>query len=171
MILNRKIINLIMLLLLSCGSPRILASGSDSDQPMQLEADSLSIDETTGVILYEGNVEISQGSLKLWADRLWIHRRQGKTEKIVCEGAPARFRRLPDDDGEEMRGEARRLELYVDRDEMLLSDEAVLEQGGNRFRSDRIIYNRTSALVRAGAGAQGKQRVQVVIEPERKTAP
>ncbi|MCU7934601.1 MAG: lipopolysaccharide transport periplasmic protein LptA [Candidatus Thiodiazotropha sp. (ex Dulcina madagascariensis)] len=171
MILSRKIISLIVSSLMLCLSPQVLALGGDSDQPMQLEADSLSIDEATGVILYEGNVEISQGSLKLWADRLWIHRRQGKTEKIVCEGEPSRFRRPAEGDAEEIRGEARRMELYAERDEIVLIDEAVLEQGGSRFKSDRIIYNRTNATVRAGASAEGKQRIQVVIEPERETAP
>ena len=138
---------------------------------MQLEADSLSIDESTGVSLYEGNVEITQGSLKLWADRLWVHRRQGKTEKIVSEGAPTRFSQLLEEGGDEVRGQARRMEIYVERDEMLLIDNALLEQAGNTFRNDRIIYNRANALVRAGVSAQGKERVQVVIEPERKAVP
>ncbi|MCU7879677.1 MAG: lipopolysaccharide transport periplasmic protein LptA [Candidatus Thiodiazotropha sp. (ex Lucinoma aequizonata)] len=171
MILIRNIIGLVSVFLLYFESYQVFALSSDSDQPMHLEADSLSVDEATGVIFYEGNVEISQGSLKLWADRLWVFRRQGKTEKLVSEGMPTYFRQLMDDGEEEVRGEARRMELYVDRDELLLIDEALLEQGRNQFRNDRIIYNRTKAMVKAGSSAQGKQRVQVVIEPNQKTAP
>ena len=141
------------------------ALSSDRDQPMNLEADSVSIDEETGVSLYEGNVVITQGSLQLWADQLWIHRRDGKTEKMVSQGQPTRFRQLTDDQ-QEVKGRALRAEFYVDRDELLLFDEAVLEQGADQFRSDRIVYNRGNAQVRAGASADGKQRVRVIIEPK-----
>jgi len=144
---------------------------SDRDQPMHLEADSVSIDDASGVSLYEGNVVITQGSLKLWADRLWIHRKDGKTQKIVSEGNPSHFRQLMDDNDEEVRGHALRAEFYLDRDELMLFDKAVLEQGPDQFRSDRILYNRASALVKAGTSAEGKERVQVIIEPQKKTAP
>lgn len=153
---------LLLLSLLLPGS--VLALSGDRDQPMSLEADSVSIDEQTGVSLYEGNVVITQGSLKLWADKLWIHRRDGKAHKFISEGQPTRFRQL-NDDQQEIKGRALRAEFYVDRDELLLFDEAVLEQGADQFRSDRIVYNRANSKVRAGASADGKQRVRVVIEP------
>jgi lipopolysaccharide export system protein LptA len=145
-----------------------MALSSDRDQPMTLEADSVTIDEGSGVSLYEGNVIITQGSLKLWADRLWIHRREGKTEKLISEGQPTRFRQLTDKQ-EEVKGRARRAEFYVDRDELLLFDEAVLEQASDQFRSDRIVYNRATSQVKAGASAKGKERVRVIIEPAQST--
>ena len=148
----------------------LLALSGDRDQPMHLEADSVSIDEGTGVSLYEGNVIITQGSLKLWADKLWIYRREGKTNKLTSEGKPTRFRQL-NDEQIEVRGQALRAEFYVDRDELLLFDDAVLEQGADQFRSDRILYNRASSQVKAGGSADGKKRVQVIIEPQKKSAP
>ncbi|WP_316366914.1 lipopolysaccharide transport periplasmic protein LptA [Candidatus Thiodiazotropha sp. CDECU1] len=168
---NRAKAGMVYLILLLCIAQPGLALESDKDQPMQLEADSLSIDEASGVVLYEGSVEVTQGSLKIWAERLWVHRRQGKTEKVIGEGNPVRFRQLIEQGGEEARGEARRVEISLEHDELLLIDDALLEQGNNHFRSDRIIYNRGKALVRAGTSAQGKQRVQVVIEPEQQSKP
>ena len=159
------------LLLLGLLMPTLLqALTSDKNQPMTLEADSVSIDDSTGVSLYEGNVLITQGSLKLWADRLWIYRRDGKTVKLVSEGKPTHFQQLTDDK-EEIRGRALRAEFYPEKDELLLFDDAVLEQGADQFRSDRILYNRVSAQVKAGTSADGKKRVQVIIEPEKKPAP
>ncbi|MEJ2394325.1 MAG: lipopolysaccharide transport periplasmic protein LptA [Candidatus Thiodiazotropha sp.] len=159
------------ILLICLATPAwVLALTGDRDQPMNLEADSVSIDEQTGVSLYEGNVVITQGSLKLWADRLWIHRRDGKTEKLISEGNPTRFRQLTDDQ-QEVRGRALRAEFYIDRDELLLFDKAVLEQGADRFRNDRIVYNRATTQVRAGASAEGKERVQVIIEPRKSEEP
>ncbi|MES9943832.1 MAG: lipopolysaccharide transport periplasmic protein LptA [Candidatus Thiodiazotropha sp.] len=168
---NRAKAGMVYLISLLCIAQPGLALESDKDQPMQLEADSLSIDEASGVVLYEGSVEVTQGSLKIWAERLWVHRRQGKTEKVIGEGNPVRFRQLIEQGGEEARGEARRVEISLEHDELLLIDDALLEQGNNHFRSDRIIYNRGKALVRAGSSAQGKQRVQVVIEPEQQSKP
>jgi len=160
-----------LLLLFGLLTPALLqALTSDKDQPMQLEADSVSIDDSTGVSLYEGNVVITQGSLKLWADRLWIYRHDGKTEKLVSEGKPTHFEQLTDDK-EKIRGHALRAEFYPERNELLLFDDAVLEQGADQFSSDRILYNRISAQVKAGTSASGKQRVQVIIEPQKKSAP
>lgn len=163
MSLIRSLYGLCLLALL-LGAAEAQALSGDREQPMTLEADSVFIDEGTGVSRYEGNVVITQGSLKLWADRLWIHRRDGKTQKLVSEGNPTRFRQLTDEQ-QEVRGQALRAEFYVDRDELLLFDDAVLEQGSDSFRSDRIVYHRSTAQVRAGASAEGKQRVQVIIEP------
>ena len=159
------------LLLLGLLMPALLqALTSDKDQPMTLEADSASIDDGSGVSLYEGNVVVTQGSLKLWADKLWIHRRDGKTEKLISEGKPTHFEQLTDDQ-QMIRGHALRAEFYPQKDELLLFDDAVLEQGEDRFSSDRIRYDRGTAQVRAGTSAQGKQRVQVIIEPQKKATP
>ena len=159
------------LLLVGLMLPTLLqALTSDKDQPMTLEADSVSIDDSTGVSLYEGNVVITQGSLKLWADRVRVYRRDGKTVKIVSEGKPTHFEQLTDDQ-EKIRGHALRAEFYPEKDELMLFDDAVLEQGEDRFSSDRIRYNRGTAQVRAGTSAQGKQRVQVIIEPQKKATP
>ena len=44
-------------------------------------------------------------------------------------------------------------------------DEAELRQGRDSFRSDRIVYDRVRSVVKAGAAAQGKQRVRISIQP------
>ena len=143
-----------------------LALSTDKDQPIQLEADSVDIDDASGVSVYLGNVVVTQGSLKLWADKMWIYRKNGVTEKIVTKGEPTHFRQLLDDSEEETKGQAKQAEFYVQKDEIHLIDEAVLEQKQDKFRSDRIIYLRSKSLVKAGASAQGKQRVHVTIESE-----
>jgi lipopolysaccharide export system protein LptA len=143
-----------------------LALSGDQDQPIHLVADSVEIDEATGISTYQGNVEVTQGSLKLWADKMWIHRKNGITEKIVTQGEPTRFRQLLDDSQQETKGSAKRAEFYVEKDEIHLIDEALLEQNQDQFRSDRIIFQRSKSLVKAGASAQGKQRVHVIIESE-----
>ena len=160
---NPQICLLLLTLLYTSVAPGL---STDRDQPIHLEADSVEIDEATGLSVYKGNVIITQGSLKLWTDTMWIHRRDGKTEKIIAEGDPARFRQLMDDTQEEVKGRAARLEFFLDQDELHLTGEAVLEQDQDQFRSDRIIYQRSKSLVKAGTSAEGSERVHVVIEPD-----
>jgi lipopolysaccharide export system protein LptA len=42
--------------------------------------------------------------------------------------------------------------------------DAVLIQGKDSMRSDRIVYDRVKSVVKAGAAAKGKQRVRISIE-------
>ena len=146
--------------------PLAFGLSTDKDQPIHLEADSVEIDDTSGVSVYQGNVVVTQGSLKLWADKMWIHRKNGVMDRITTRGNPTHFRQLLDDSNEETRGSAKQAEFYVQKDEIHLIDDAELEQKQDKFRSDRIIYLRSKSLVKAGASAQGKQRVHVTIEPE-----
>ena len=39
-------------------------------------------------------------------------------------------------------------------------------QGTDTFRSDRIVYDRLNARVKAGTSAQGKERVRIHITPQ-----
>lgn len=138
----------------------------DSDQPIHLEADSVEIDESTGVSIYRGNVIITQGSLKLWADTMWVHRSNGVTKKITAKGNPTRFRQQMDDSRGEVKGSAKQAEFFLESDELHLTQDAVLEQEQDRFLSDRIIFLRSKSQVKAGTSAQGKERVRVIIEPK-----
>ena len=156
----------VILLSLSAILPAICHGlSTDKDQPIHLEADSVEIDEASGVSTYQGNVIITQGSLKLWADKMWIHRTNGVTKKIITQGNPTHFRQLMDNSEEEIRGSAKRAEFLLDIDEMHLTQDAILEQSQDRFQSDRIIFLRSKSQVKAGASAQGTERVRVIIEP------
>jgi lipopolysaccharide export system protein LptA len=142
---------------------------TDKDQPIHLEADSVEIDEASGISIYQGNVIITQGSLKLWADKMWIHRSNGVTKKIITEGNPTHFRQLMDNSQEEVKGSAKRAEFFLDVDEMHLTQDAILEQSQDTFQSDRIIFLRSKSQVKAGTSAQGAERVRVIIEPQKTT--
>ncbi len=163
---NNRLLSL--LLALSLSMPALsLALSTDKDQPMYLEADSVDIDDAKGVSIYEGNVVITQGSTKLWADKIWVYRVDGETEKVFAIGKPVRFQQRMDDSDEVARGQALRAEYYARKDEIYLIGEALLEQGKDQFRSDRITYLRGKSQVKAGASAAGKKRVRVVIEPRK----
>ncbi|MDJ0738290.1 MAG: lipopolysaccharide transport periplasmic protein LptA [Gammaproteobacteria bacterium] len=139
-----------------------VALESDRQQPIELAADSVDIDEGRGISVYKGDVDLRQGSIRLRADTVTVHQKGKKPSRIVAEGRPVKFqqqsRRGP------VKGEARRVEYEVDSENLVLNGDAVLVQGQDSMRSDRIVYDRVRSVVKAGAAADGKQRVRISIE-------
>lgn len=136
--------------------------------PIFIESDSLRIDDARGISTYLGNVVFRQGPDTLVADKVVIHSRQRQeVEKIIATGEPARFEHEPDPAlGEEMSwGEALTIEYHADQALLVLIDEAVFQQGDNRFSGNRIEYESDRKLVRAGKAVAGEGRVHMIIHP------
>lgn len=140
----------------------------DQNQPIQIEADGVEIDDGRHLSTYTGNVEVSQGSMRLWADRVTVnHKASRRPNRIIAVGKPVRYRQLMEKDGKEVKAKAMRMEYDVGSEEILLVDQAELTQGTDSFSSDRILYDRNKAVVKAGASAKGKQRVRISITPSK----
>jgi lipopolysaccharide export system protein LptA len=106
--------------------------------------------------------------MRLWADRVTVrHQPSRQPSRIIATGTPARYRQQTDK-GQEVKAEAKRMEYDATRKEILLIGKARLTQGRDSFSSDRILYDRNKAVVKAGASAQGHQRVHISITPQRK---
>ena len=150
------------LLLWLAAAAAAFALESDRQQPIELAADSVDIDEGRGVSVYRGNVDLRQGTIEVLADVVTVHLANRRPVKIVAEGRPVKFKQQSEKGP--VRGEALRAEYEVDSENLVLIGEAVLFQGKDSMRSDRIVYDRERAVVKAGAAAQGKQRVRISIE-------
>jgi lipopolysaccharide export system protein LptA len=139
---------------------------SDQDQPIYMEADSVDIDEERGVSIYLGNVQVTQGTMLLLADKVTVYRVEKKTERLVAVGKPVKYRQQMDESTDEVKGRALTMEYFVTDERLYLIDDAVLIQGLDNFSSDRITYYRNRSLIKAGASAEGKVRVRSVINPK-----
>ncbi len=159
---------LIALLLLLLFPTLTAALESDKERPIFIEADSVDIDDSKGVSIYKGRVALTQGSMHMTADKITVTQRQKGSDHILAEGNPVTFRQQPDGDKELVKGHSQRAKYDTDSDILLLIDKALLSQGEDTFKSDRITYNRTKAVVKAGASAQGKKRVRVTIQSKKK---
>jgi len=153
-------------LLLTCWIGAAGALPSDQSQPIEIEADGVELDDGRHFSTYVGNVILRQGSMRLWADKVTVnHKASRQPNRIIAVGKPARFRQVTDEDGKEVKAKSLRMEYDANSEEVLLIDQAELTQGSDRFSSDRILYDRNKAVVKAGAKAQGKQRVKISITP------
>lgn len=163
---NRPLALALALLALGTLPAALPALESDQDQPVYLESDSAELDDQKSLSIYRGSVVVTQGSVEIRADEVEIHHHPDRRPRlIIATGRPATYRQAVEGEAQEMRAEALRMELETDRDEIVLIGEAAVFQGEDRLRSDRIVYDRAAALVKAGASAQGKERVRIQINP------
>ncbi|WP_078117921.1 lipopolysaccharide transport periplasmic protein LptA [Thiosocius teredinicola] len=156
-------VNSLLALLLVVLTATATALESDKQQPIQLAADSVDVDQSKGVSIYRGDVDLRQGSIHLQADVVTVQHRGKKPSKIVAEGRPVKFSQQSNKGP--VKGQARRAEYEVNSENLVLIGDAVLVQGKDSMRSDRIVYDRVRSVVKAGAAAKGKQRVQITIDP------
>jgi lipopolysaccharide export system protein LptA len=136
---------------------------SDRRQPMLIEADRVEVDEGQSTSLYLGNVQVDQGTMRLLADRVTVHHRADRRPRyIIARGQPAFFKQQLDGDDGEMQAYANRMDYDAERDELILTEQALVIQGKDRIASDRIVYDRAHSRVQAGAG----ERVKITITPD-----
>lgn len=136
----------------------------DQDKPIHLEADRAQLDQRTGISVYQGNVVITQGSLRLAADTVTITMENGTFQHLKAEGDPASFRYKPAADQEEIHGTSQRIDYDVAADLMIMITNARVTRAQDVFTGDRIEYELDKDLVRA-KGA-GQERVQITIQPK-----
>ena len=118
-------------------SQTALALPEDRLQPLQIKSERNSGD-VNGNVEYSGDVEITQGSLQLKADKVFVQLNQ---QTINCVGKPASFRLTTEDYGL-VTGRAE--ELYFDRNsgKLKLSKDAIItKEDGSFTQGDTITYN------------------------------
>lgn len=150
-------------LALLLASPLLQALESDKDQPIYVEADGVEIDDRKGVSIYRGNVELTQGSIVITADKVTVTQQQDQTDHIEAVGNPVTYQQETEGDKGLIKGRSKKTEYSANSETIYMTGDAVLTQGQDVFKSDKIIYDRARAVVKAGASAKGKQRVRVTI--------
>jgi lipopolysaccharide export system protein LptA len=146
---------------------------SDRNQPINIEADSATLNESSGISTYRGNVHLRQGTLQLHGDNMTVQMRDDRIDKVVLTGNPATYVQTPDDAEEDQHAEAGRIEYYAGENRMILLDNARIWQSGmDQFSSDRIVYNLADNTVKAGGGSSS-DRVRITLQPRKSddTAP
>jgi lipopolysaccharide export system protein LptA len=141
----------------------VRALQGDEKQPMQIEADQVELDEAKDTSVYVGNVQVTQGSMHLTADHVTVYHYANRHIKyIIALGQPATYKQLLDGDQGEMQAFAKRMDYDAEKDELVLTEDALLIQGKDRLSSERIVYDRARERMRAG----GSGRVSITFTPE-----
>ncbi len=144
--------------------PPLWALGSDSEQPIAVEADSLEVREQENISIYQGNVSLKQGSLEIHSERLVIHFNEAN-DLVLMEmtGSPARFRQL-DNEQQEMLGQASRINYHESESMLELLEDARFSHAGDTIESNLIRINTNDNNIQAG-NSDTDERVKMLIQP------
>ncbi|MAL79047.1 MAG: lipopolysaccharide transport periplasmic protein LptA [Sneathiella sp.] len=147
--------------------------GFDSNQPIEITADSLEVQQAEQIAIFEGNVQVIQGEIRMRAARLIVHYSDQKQQN---QGEPANIRQIdaigdvfisnPRETAQGDKGVYRVTNKQID-----LTGNVVLTQGKNVLRGDSLTLNLATgqSRVEGGTGTNGNQgRVKGIFVPEEK---
>lgn len=128
----------------------------DTSLPVEVTADSLSVNQTDGTAIFTGNVVIVQGEMRLAAPRVLV------VYAETSEGEESRIERLEATGGVVLvsgpdAAESERADYNVDDGQVLMQGNVLLTQGASALTSDRMRVNLT------GGTAQMDGRVKTIL--------
>jgi lipopolysaccharide export system protein LptA len=150
---------------------------SDPDQPIEVEADSAELDDKEQIAVYQGNVVVIQGSIRLTGDVLTLtYTPEHDIKEIVLVGKPARFRQRPDHTSMDTEGEALKIAYSAEKSLLSLIEKAKVDQQRQIYTGHRMDYDtKRSVLTLQSSGKtppSGKpsaaERVKIIIPPKEK---
>lgn len=139
----------------------------DRDQPLRVKSLRLERDQSSGVITYSGDVQATQGTLRIAADTVIVSMTADAITEIVATGAPATIEEQPAPGGEIVNGAADTIRYDVASEILTLTGKASIVQGESSVRAENLEYDlraqRYSAQGEAatGTGGEGKVRTQI----------
>ena len=146
------------------------AERADRDQPVDIEADRVTVDDRSKTHTFEGNAILTQGSLMIRGERLVVIQGADGFETGIATGGRdglARFRQKREGLDEYVDGEAERIEYDTRSEQARLFNRAMVRSGGDEVRGDYIEYDalteQYSARSQRTPGSDG--RVRAVIQP------
>lgn len=151
-----------------------LALDSDKKQPIKISANSAERDEKRSITRYQGDVYMSQGSLKITAEEVVISNKGNSVVSITATGQPARFQQQPKKGEDPVIASASTVIYHLQKAQIQLDGGARIVQAGRSVSGDVIDYyiekQRFSAKSRNSgkkdANGKPKSRVEVVIPVE-----
>ena len=149
------------------------AEKADRDKPVNLEADTVTLDDIRKVSVYQGNVVLSQGTLMLRADRVQVTQNASGLDKLSATGRPAAFRQKLDGRDEFIEGYADRIEYDSVNSQLEMIGQAQLRRGDDELRGAQISYNANTEFYKVVGQPDAKTpagRVRAVIRPKPRAA-
>lgn len=137
----------------------------DFQQPVHVSSDYESLDMRENLYIAEGHVEITQGTLKILADRLEVqgfNSSDAPAERFVAIGTPAAYSQEVQP-GIIVTASANQIIYDATERTLTLTGDAELLQSGNQLKAATITYNIGSQQV--SAERDENQRVRTTFQP------
>jgi lipopolysaccharide export system protein LptA len=154
--------------------PAAHAERADRDKPANLEADRVTMDDIKKVSVFEGNVQLTQGTLVIRSDKLVVTQdAQGFQTGIATTGPGglSHFRQKREAKEEYVDGEAERIEHDARGEKTQFFGRAHVKSGLDEVRGSYVAYDAKTEnyLVTNTVGSTAPatdSRVRAVIQPK-----
>lgn len=142
-----------------------VALKADRTQPMDIQADALETQVNEGRATLDGNVRISQGSLRVGAANAVVQQNDNReVTRAVLRGSPATLGQDLDDGGR-VDARANVIDYDVAGGVVVLTGAVEIDQPRGTLRGERITYDLNSGQL-TGGGNETPGRVSLRINPK-----
>ncbi len=174
--LEPKLTTRLALICLTClsFSNYVMAESADRDKPIDLEADTVKVDDAKQISTYSGNVILTQGTLIIRADTLIVREDTAGFQHSTSLGNPTTFKQKLEGKEEYIQGSAQRIEYDGRMDKVQLYTKAWVKRGGDIVHGDYISYDANAEYAeviggtKSADGVTSSGRVRAVIQPKNK---
>ncbi len=163
-------------LLLLAWSGTLRAESADREKPIHLESDRVLIDDATQKSVFEGKVELNQGTLRIQADKIVVTQDKDGYKHCTATGKLASFRQKHEGTDEYMEGYGERIEYDTRAETVDFFVQARVKRDQDDVRGEHIFYSTRTEIFQVSGGDSGnpndpnKGRVRAVIQPKSKEA-
>ncbi|MCE2596063.1 lipopolysaccharide transport periplasmic protein LptA [Motilimonas cestriensis] len=155
-----KNLNLLLASMVLLSAPTY-ALQSDSKQEIVIRANSNTADLDSNTTTFLGNVVVTQGSIKLTANKLVGIRHKPGEEEMIATGNPATFYQMMDD-GKPVEAKAKKIRYLKKNNQIILSQNASLKQLDSNYTAETITYNIDTRQIE---GQKGENQTRTVFLP------
>jgi lipopolysaccharide export system protein LptA len=143
------------------------ALAEDAKKPIEIEAESVIVDETKGFNEFSGNAEVRQGSLLMTAELIQVQTNPDGVETMKAKGSlikPAKYMQSQENQARFIEATATLITYDVNRGMIFLVGNANLIQGFDSFSGDTLTYDIDNDRVIVKGSEDGTKRVKFKID-------
>lgn len=149
------------------------AERADREKEIVVGADHLTADDAKRTSVFEGNVVVTQGTMRMTANKVTVKEDANRHKFYVAFGEPVTFRQKRDNVDEYVEGYALRAEFDDLNDIVKLFDKARVKSNQNELTGNYIQYDMRRELAEVQGAPPGttpppNSRVKVTIVPAKK---
>jgi len=162
-----RFMNKLILLIAVFFSTFAFALPEDAEQPIEIEAESVMVDETTGFNEFIGDAEVKQGSLTITAEIIQVQTNADGVETMVAKGTlqkPAKYIQSQENQARFIEAKATLITYDVNEGMIFLVGDAYLVQGFDSFSGDSLTYDINNDKVLVKGSEDGTKRVKFKID-------
>jgi lipopolysaccharide export system protein LptA len=160
-------------LLLLAWSGSVHGENADREKPIHLESDRVVVDDVTQTSVFEGNVELTQGTLQIQAEKIVLTQDKKGNKHCTATGSLASFRQKHEGSDEYMEGYGKRVEYDTHAETVDFFGQARVKRAQDDVQGDHIAYSTRTEVFQVNGDPNNindpnKGRVHAVIQPKNK---